>query len=253
MALRFDVVTLFPEMFSAVTESGIGARALRNDLWRFAAWNPRDCTVDAYRRVDDRPFGGGPGMVMLAEPLSQAIEAAKAADERPAKVVLMSPQGRPFSHAKAVEMAGGDSRHVLVCGRYEAIDERVLASLVDEEISLGDFVLSGGEIAAMAIIDACVRLLPGAMNDAESTARDSFADASTGGLLDCPHYTRPESWRDMPVPEVLLSGHHANIAQWRREQSLLATARKRPDLIERARALGLLSARDEKYLKQLEQ
>ncbi len=250
--LRFDVVTIFPEMFAAVTEQGIAARALEQGIWAFRAWNPRDFTTDNYRRVDDRPFGGGPGMVMMAEPLAATLDAAIAADGQRPRVLLMSPQGKPLDHARVSAWAGQPSRHVIVCGRYEGIDERVIDAYVDEEVSLGDFVLSGGEIAAMALIDAVVRQLPGVLNDAQSAAEDSFADEASGGLLDCPHYTRPEVWRDRGVPEVLMSGNHARIARWRREQALAATFAKRPDVIERARSAGRLSKQDEAYLRELE-
>ncbi len=252
--MRFDVVTLFPEMFAAVTASGITRRALEEGRWQFGAWNPRDFTTDNYRTVDDRPYGGGPGMVMLAEPLGAAIDAAlqaqrTAADGAPkAPVILLSPQGRPLTHRRVMALKETHGA-VLVCGRYEAIDERLVSRVVDEEISLGDFVLSGGELAAMALIDAVVRQLPGVLGDAESAGQDSFADEESGGLLDCPHYTRPETWRDVRVPEVLLSGHHARIVQWRRAQSLIGTQRKRPDLIERAREEHRLSRQDEEILR----
>lgn len=253
--MRFDVVTLFPEMFAAVTASGITRRALEEGRWALRTWNPRDFTSDNYRTVDDRPYGGGPGMVMLAQPLEDAIEAAVAAQAeaglaRP-KVVLMSPQGRPLTHGRVVRMQA-ERGVVMLCGRYEAIDERLIARVVDEEISLGDFVLSGGEIAAMALIDAVVRQLPGVLGGDQSAAQDSFAGVEAGGLLDCPHYTRPETWRDATVPQVLMSGHHARIVQWRREQSVVATWNKRPDLIERARGEGLLSKQDEAVLRGLE-
>jgi tRNA (guanine37-N1)-methyltransferase len=247
---RFDVVTLFPEMFRVVTESGISSRALQQGLWTYGAWNPRDFASDNYRTVDDRPYGGGPGMVMMAQPLSQAIAAAKAAGPGRCKVVLMSPQGRRVDQAY-VEQCVNTPRMVLVCGRYEAVDQRLIDALVDEEVSLGDFVLSGGEIAAMALIDAVVRRIPGALNDPQSAAQDSFADASTGGLLDCPHYTRPEVWEGVAVPAPLLSGHHVQIARWRRDQALAATLRKRPDLIDLARQRGVLSASDERFLVSL--
>lgn len=231
--LRFDVVTLFPAMFAAVTECGITRRALERGLWRLKCWNPRQWADNAYGSVDDRPFGGGPGMVMRAGPLEAAIGAAKAdrladegADEGGAgRVIYLSPQGRPLDHAKVAELAAG-SGAILLCGRYEGIDERVIARCVDEEVSLGDFVLSGGEIAALALIDASVRQLPGALNDETSAAADSFVD----GLLDCPHYTRPEVYEGMPVPDVLLSGHHENIRRWRLKQSLLRTRERRPEL-----------------------
>jgi len=222
--IRFDVVTLFPEMFAAISASGITARALQRGLWRLEAWNPRDFTADAYRSVDDRPYGGGPGMVMLAEPLEKALDAVRAAGGGP--VTYLSPQGRRLDHAKVVELAGREAV-TLLCGRYEGVDERLLRRRVDEELSLGDFVLTGGELAAMAVIDAVVRQLPGALGDEESAVEESFAD----GLLDCPQYTRPEVYAGEPVPDVLLSGHHANIRRWRLKQSLGRTWLRRPELI----------------------
>ena len=212
-------------MFAAVSEHGVSRRALQRGLWRLKCWNPRDCTQDAHRTVDDRPFGGGPGMVMLAAPLERSIAAARAERGDAAKVICMSPQGKPFSHAMAVELAASQGA-ILLCGRYEGIDERLLARSVDEEVSLGDFVLSGGEIAAMAIIDACVRQLPGALNDEASAQQESFV----AGLLDCPHYTRPESYEGMAAPEVLLGGHHEMIRRWRLQQSLLRTRERRPEM-----------------------
>lgn len=227
MSVAFDVVTLFPEMFAAVADSGITRRAREQGLWRLTLWNPRDFAVDNYRTVDDRPYGGGPGMVMLAEPLEKAIAAAR--ENQPgAKVIYLSPQGRPLGHERVIELAQG-SGAILLCGRYEGVDERLVERCVDEEVSLGDFVLSGGEIAAMALIDAVVRQLPGALNDANSAAEESFA----GGLLDCPHYTRPEVYAGLPVPAVLLSGHHADIRRWRLKQALGRTWLRRPELIER--------------------
>ncbi len=227
----FDVITLFPEMFTAVTQSGISRRALENGLWRLNCWNPRDFAEDNYRSVDDRPYGGGPGMVMLPEPLGKSIAAAQArrceAGETVAKVIYFSPQGRMLTHARVLELAQS-SGAILLCGRYEGVDERLIESSVDEEISLGDFVLSGGEIAALALIDATVRQLPGALNDADSAVEDSFAD----GLLDCPHYTRPEVYQGMRVPEELLSGNHEKIRRWRLKQALRRTWRRRPELIE---------------------
>jgi tRNA (guanine37-N1)-methyltransferase len=228
--IRFDVVTLFPEMLAAITASGITARALQRGLWRLEAWNPRDFTADAYRSVDDRPYGGGPGMVMLAEPLERALDALQAAGGGP--VTYLSPQGRRLDHAKVVELAGREAV-TLLCGRYEGVDERLLRRRVDEELSLGDFVLTGGELAAMAVIDAVVRQLPGALGDEESAVEESFAD----GLLDCPQYTRPEVYAGEQVPDVLLSGHHANIRRWRLKQSLGRTWLRRPELIA-ARALS---------------
>ncbi len=255
--MQFDVVTLFPEMFAAVTASGVTRRALDEGRWALRTWNPRDFTSDAYRTVDDRPYGGGPGMVMLAAPLEAAIEAAVQGQAttgraRP-RVILMSPQGAPLTHDRVMALqAERETRGaVLVCGRYEAVDERLIERVVDEEISLGDFVLSGGELAAMALIDAVVRQVPGVLGAVDSAAQDSFAATEQGGLLDCPHYTRPEMWRDAAVPEVLLSGHHARIVEWRRDRALQATWAKRPDLIERARAAGRLSKRDEQVLRRL--
>ena len=222
--IRFDVVTLFPEMLAAVTASGITARALQRGLWHVQAWNPRDFTTDAYRSVDDRPYGGGPGMVMLGEPLEKTLDAVRAAGGGP--VLYLSPQGRRLDHAKVVEVAGRKAV-TLLCGRYEGVDERLLRRRVDEELSLGDFVLTGGELAAMALIDAVVRQLPGALGDEESAVEESFAD----GLLDCPQYTRPESFAGERVPEVLLSGHHEKIRRWRLKQSLGRTWLRRPELI----------------------
>ena len=222
--IRFDVVTLFPEMFAAITASGITARALQRGLWRLEAWNPRDFTADAYRSVDDRPYGGGPGMVMLAEPLERALDALQAAGGGP--VTYLSPQGRKLDHAKVVELAGREAV-TLLCGRYEGVDERLLRRRVDEELSLGDFVLTGGELAAMAVIDAVVRQLPGALGGEQSAVEESFVQ----GLLDCPQYTRPEEYAGEKVPEILLSGHHENIRRWRLKQALGRTWLRRPDLL----------------------
>jgi tRNA (guanine37-N1)-methyltransferase len=227
VSIAFDVITLFPEMFVAVADYGITRRAREQGLWRLSLRNPRDFAVDNYRTVDDRPYGGGPGMVMLAEPLEKAIAAARA-NQPGAKVICLSPQGRPLRHERVLELAQ-EAGAILLCGRYEGIDERLVERCVDEEISLGDFVLSGGEIAAMALIDAVVRQLPGALNDADSAVEDSFA----AGLLDCPHYTRPEVYQGLPVPPVLLSGHHAEIRRWRLKQALGRTWLRRPELIER--------------------
>lgn len=244
---RFDIVTLFPEMFVALTASGITRRAADRGLYELAFHNPRDQVVDAHRTVDDRPYGGGPGMVMMAEPLEKAIAVARA--ERRARqaadapVIYLSPQGRPLDHGKVLELAAQPGL-ILLCGRYEGIDQRVIDRCVDEEISLGDFVLSGGELPAMVLLDAIIRQLPGALNDAGSALEDSFVQ----GLLDCPHYTRPEEWEGRSVPPELLSGHHAQIDRWRRAQRLATTARHRPDLIAAARAAGRLSAQDEQVL-----
>jgi len=223
--VRFDVVTLFPQMFAAVTESGITSRALEAGLWQLKTWNPRDFTTDNYRTVDDRPYGGGPGMVMLAEPLEKALDAAQAAGA--GRVVYLSPQGTKLDHRK-VSALSKESALTLLCGRYEGVEERLLRRRVDEELSLGDFVLSGGELAAMALIDACVRQLPGALGDQQSALEESFA----AGLLDCPHYTRPEVYAGEKVPEVLLSGHHDNIRRWRLKQALGRTWLRRPDLLQ---------------------
>ena len=189
--IQFDCVTLFPQMFAAVADNGIARRAREEGKWSLATWNPRDFTTDSYRTVDDRPYGGGPGMVMLVEPLEKAIQAAQArVPAVRARVILLSPQGAVLDHAKVVEIAGLE-RVVLVCGRYEAVDERLVRRSIDEELSIGDYVLSGGELAAMVLIDAVVRQLPGVLGDAQSAEQDSFA----AGLLDCPHYTRPEEWQ----------------------------------------------------------
>lgn len=230
MTLRFDAITLFPEMFSAVTASGITRRALERGLWSLACWNPRDATTDNHRTVDDRPYGGGPGMVMLPGPLERTIVAARAARQEQGlggRVIYLSPQGVPLTHGKVLELAAGEGA-ILLCGRYEGVDERLISRCVDEEISLGDFVLSGGELPALALIDACVRQLPGALNDGASAVEESFA----AGLLDCPHYTRPEDYEGMRVPEVLLSGNHEQIRRWRLKQALGRTWRRRSDLLE---------------------
>ncbi len=257
MTRQFDVITLFPEMFTALTQAGITRRALEQKIYQLQLWNPRDFTSDNYRTVDDRPYGGGPGMVMLAEPLEQAIAAARQrqmqAGMSATRVIYLSPQGSPLTHTKVCELEQGSANTglVLLCGRYEAVDERLLKNCVDEEISIGDFVASGGELPAMLLLDALIRQLPGVLNDAQSAQQDSFADVASGGLLDCPHYTRPEVLHGEAVPAMLMSGHHANIAVWRREQALLNTWRKRPDLLAQARSAGKLSAQDEKFLAQL--
>jgi tRNA (guanine37-N1)-methyltransferase len=227
VSVAFEVITLFPEMFAAVTGYGITRRARERGLWRLTLRNPREYASDNYRTVDDRPYGGGPGMVMLAEPLAKAIAAARSSLPG-GRVIYLSPQGRPLSHERVVELAR-EGGAILLCGRYEGVDERLIQRCVDEEVSLGDFVLSGGEIAAMALMDAVVRQLPGALNDAGSAAEESFA----GGLLDCPHYTRPEVYEGMPVPPVLMSGNHAEIRRWRLKQALGRTWLRRPELIER--------------------
>jgi len=228
--IRFDVVTLFPDVFAVVSGSGITSRAFAAGLWSLSTWNPRDFTTDNYRTVDDRPYGGGPGMVMLAEPIEAALNAVKAGGG--GRVIYLSPQGRRLDHAKVLEFAA-EERLTLLCGRYEGIDERLIVRRVDEEISIGDFVLSGGELAAMALMDAVVRQLPGALGDEASAVEESFV----GGLLDCPQYTRPEVYEGETVPEVLMSGHHENIRRWRLKQALGRTWLRRPDLLA-ARAMS---------------
>ena len=227
---RYAAVTLFPEMFAALTGSGITRRAIDRELWQLSFQNPRDFTSDRHRTVDDRPYGGGPGMVMLVEPLEAAIAAAKAEVEaagEAACVVYLSPQGKRLDHEAVMELVAQPAL-VFVCGRYEGVDQRLIDRCVDREVSVGDFVVSGGELPAMLLIDALVRQLPGALNDAESAEEDSFF----GGLLDCPHYTRPESYQGCEVPDVLMSGDHARIRQWRLKQSLGRTWLRRPDLLE---------------------
>lgn len=249
--MQFDVVTLFPEMFVAITQSGITRRAFEKQQCALNLWNPRDFTSDNHRTVDDRPYGGGPGMVMLAKPLEAALDAAKARQlpvtGQAPRVIYLSPQGAPLTHRRVTQLAL-EPGLVLLCGRYEAVDQRLLDRCVDEEISVGDFVLSGGELPAMALMDAVIRLLPGTLNADASAVEDSFVN----GLLDCPHYTRPETYLDVSVPPVLLGGNHAEIEIWRRRQALEATARKRPDLILQARAAGLLSRGDEQFLSSLQ-
>lgn len=247
--MRFDVLTLFPELFAPLLSSGITRRAYESGQVEVHLHNPRDHAEGNYRRVDDRPFGGGPGMLMMAEPLTRCLEQAQAQRAARAPVLLFSPLGRRLDHA-LVERWAGSAGAVLVCGRYEGIDQRFIDAHVDAQISLGDFVLSGGEIAAMALLDAVARLQPGVLGDADSHAMDSFNPA-LDGLLDSPHYTRPESWEGRGVPEVLLSGHHGQIERWRREQRLALTARLRPELIAQARAAGRLSRQDEAYLATL--
>ena len=245
--MQFDVVSLFPEMFAALTQSGVTRRAYEQKRWSLSHWNPRDFTTDNHRTVDDRPYGGGPGMVMLAKPLEAAIGAAKQRQvmlELPVpRVVFMSPQGKPLTHERVMQLKN-EPGLVILCGRYEAVDQRLLDRCVDEEISLGDFVLSGGELPAMALMDAVVRQLPGVLNDDASAVEDSFVN----GLLDSPHYTRPDAYEGVGVPPVLMGGNHAEIVKWRRERMLEATARKRPDLLVRARSAGQLTKADEKFL-----
>ena len=227
--MRIDVISLFPDFIAQCAAFGVTGRAAERGLLSLHGWNPRDHAEGSYRRVDDRPFGGGPGMVMLIDPLRAALRAARAADPRPVRTIYMSPQGAPLTQAKAHELARCD-RLLLLCGRYEGIDERLVAAEVDEELSIGDYVLSGGELAAAVVIDAVARLQEGALNDADSAVQDSFEN----GLLDCPHYTRPVEHELGAVPPVLMSGNHAEIARWRRQQSLVRTLQRRPDLFDEA-------------------
>jgi tRNA (guanine37-N1)-methyltransferase len=249
--MRFDIITLFPELFAPLLTSGITRRAYESGLVEVHFWNPRDHAEGNYRRVDDRSFGGGPGMVMLAEPLFKCLTAIRAArqETNSAPLVLFSPIGQTLNHG-AVEQWSASAGAVLLCGRYEGVDQRFIDQYVDLQISLGDFVLSGGEIAAMAMLDAVARLQPGVLNDEGSHQSDSF-NRALDGLLDSPHYTRPEVWQGHAVPAELMSGHHAQIARWRREQSLRLTASLRPELLAQARLSGRLSREDENHLKQL--
>ena len=244
--MRFDLITLFPELIAPHLCHGVTRRAFESGQVDVRPWQLRDFADDNYRRVDDRPFGGGPGMVMLAEPLERAIAAVKAdrTEDQPVAVVHFSPTGRRIDQALVKELAAGQGG-ILLCGRYEGIDQRVLDRHVTMELSLGDFVLSGGELPALALLDAIARLQDGVLNDAASHQQDSFSD---GFLLDCPHYSRPEVFDGQPVPTVLMSGHHGQIARWRRERSLEITARRRPELILAARAAGVLTKADEQFL-----
>jgi tRNA (guanine37-N1)-methyltransferase len=249
--MHIDVITLFPEMFDAVAKHGITRRALEQKLWSLGLWNPRDFVQDNYRTIDDRPYGGGPGMVMLAEPLNAAIDAALARQAEAgvppgqSKVVYLTPQARPLTDAGVRRLKDETPGLVLLAGRYEGVDERLIEARVDVEISIGDYVLSGGELPAMVLIDALVRLLPGALNDRESASQDSFSD----GLLDWPHYTRPDDWQDRKVPAVLQSGNHAAIEKWRRKQALGRTWLRRPEMI----AALALSKQDLKLLEEFRQ
>jgi len=250
--MRFDVLTLFPELFAPHFEHGVTRRAFASKQIDVRLWPLRDFGEGTYRRIDDRPFGGGPGMVMLAEPLERALAAVRADRRAAAPLVLFTPTGRRLDQRAVREFAAGPGA-LLLCGRYEGIDQRFIERHVDIELSLGDFVLSGGELPALALLDAVARLQTGVLNDAQSHEQDSFSQAD--GLLDCPHYSRPEVLQTadgvLAVPPVLLSGHHAEIARWRRERSLELTARRRPELIAAARAAGHLSPADEKFLASL--
>ena len=245
--MQFDVVTLFPEMFAALTQSGVTRRAFEQNKCGLSLWNPRDFTSDNHRTVDDRPYGGGPGMVMMAKPLEATLNAAKQRQTDaglPApRVLFMSPQGKQLTHERVMALKQ-EPGLVILCGRYEAVDQRLLDRCVDEEISLGDFVLSGGELPAMALMDAVIRQIPGVLNTDASAVEDSFVN----GLLDSPHYTRPDVYEGVGVPPVLMGGNHAEIEKWRRQRMLEATARKRPDLLVKAREAGLLSKLDERFL-----
>jgi len=242
--MRVDVITLFPEFIQTAAAVGVVGRAQERGLLAVHAWNPRDYATDAYRRVDERVFGGGPGMVMLIDPLRAALQAARAATAEPAKTIYLSPQGARLDQAKVAELARRE-RLILLSGRYEGVDERLLQHEVDEELSIGDYVLSGGELAAAVVIDAIGRLQDGALNDAQSAEQDSFSD----GLLDCPHYTRPERHELGVVPEVLTSGDHAAIRRWRRKQALGRTWQRRPELLAKLS----LSREDQKLLLEFQE
>lgn len=241
LAMRIDVISLFPEFVAQCAAFGVVGRAAERGLLSLHGWNPRDHAEGSYRRVDERPFGGGPGMVMLIDPLRACLYAARAADPAPAKVIYLSPQGVPLTQAKVRELARHE-RLILLCGRYEGVDERLIAAEIDEELSIGDYVLSGGELAAAVVVDAVARLQDGVLNDAESAIQDSFED---DGLLDCPHYTRPLVHELGEVPPVLMSGNHAQIARWRRQQALGRTWERRPELLDEA----ALSSDDRKLLE----
>lgn len=225
--MRFDVITLFPDFVRTVAEYGVGGRARDAGLIELATWNPRDYATDRHRTVDDRPYGGGPGMVMKVEPLRASIRAARAARDDDAPVIYLSPQGRPLDQGVVAELAG-EPRLILLCGRYEGVDERVIEADVDDELSVGDYVVSGGELPAMVVLDAVSRLVPGVLGHDQSAAQDSFM----GGLLDCPHYTRPEVVDERRVPEVLLGGDHGAVDRWRYKQALGRTWLRRPDLLQ---------------------
>ncbi len=250
--MRFDVLTLFPELFAPHFTHGVTRRAFESGQVDVRLWQVRDFAHDPHRRVDDRPYGGGPGMVMLAEPLDRAIRAVRTdrGEAAPVPLIHFTPTGEPLTQAVVETLSRGPGA-LLLCGRYEGIDQRLLDRHVDLELSLGDFVLSGGELPALALLDAVARLQEGVLGDAQSHQQDSFSE----GLLDCPHFSRPETWvadtGPQPVPAVLMSGHHGDIARWRRERSLELTARRRPDLLVAARAAGRLTARDEAFLRSL--
>lgn len=237
-------ITIFPEIFKAYLGESIMKRAIETGIVKMDVLNPRDFTVDRHRTVDDSPYGGGPGMVMKPEPLANAIEHAKS-DGRDSLTVMLTPQGRLFTQEVAEEFSAESRRLIFLCGRYEGIDDRIREVYVDDEISIGDYVLTGGELPALVIIDAVVRLLPGVVGDEESLREESFS----WGILDYPHYTRPPQWRGLGVPEVLLSGNHAEIARWRRKEALRRTIRRRPDLIERT----VLSEEDRRFISSIKE
>ena len=245
---RYDVITLFPEMFDAIADAGVTRRALDEGAWELKCWNPREFVGNVHKTIDDRPFGGGPGMVMKPEPLHQAIQAAKERQQQfqvTPRVIYLSPQAKPMKDADVRRLLAEEGL-IFLCGRYEGIDERVIAAHVDEEVSIGDYVLSGGELAAMVVIDAMVRLLPGVLNDGASAVEDSYSPARDG-LLDHPHFTRPEVWQDQAVPPVLMGGNHAEIAKWRRRMALQRTWQRRPELLD-----GLaLDKEDLRWLEEL--
>lgn len=251
MPVEFDVVTLFPDMFNAITQHGVTGKANKNNIFQLSVWNPRDFTQDNYRTVDDSPYGGGPGMVMMAQPLEDAIIQARNRQTAQGivntQVVYLSPQGKQLNHQMVTRLSALPGL-ILLCGRYEGIDERLIAREVDMEISIGDYVVSGGELAAMVLIDSIVRQIPGTLGDPESANQDSFVD----GLLDYPHYTRPEIYKGNQVPEILMSGNHAHIRRWRLQQVLGRTWLKRPDLFELKFANGM-SVEEEKLLEEFKQ
>ncbi len=251
MPYEYDVVTLFPGMFNAITQFGVTGRACENNIFHLNLWNPRDFTLDRHRTVDDCPYGGGPGMVMKVQPLEDAIINARKRQQQAGivkpEVIYLSPQGQRLDHQLATRLSQS-SGVIILCGRYEGIDERLIMRQVDTEISIGDYVLSGGELAAMVLIDSITRLIPGTLGDPESASQDSFVN----GLLDHPHYTRPEKYYDSNVPEILLSGNHANIRRWRLQQALGKTWLKRPDLLE-LKAIHGMTEEEEKLLKEFKE
>lgn len=248
--MRFDIITLFPELFTTFLTTGVTRRAYGAQLVDVQLWNPRDFAQGTYRRIDDRPFGGGPGMVMMAEPLLRCVQHIRQQRTDEAPLVLFSPIGERIHHG-LVERWSSQQGAILLCGRYEGVDQRFIDAYVDIQLSLGDFVLSGGEIPAMALLDAIARLQPGVLHDAGSHQFDSF-NTQLDGLLDCPHYTRPEQWQGQSVPAELLSGHHAHIELWRRQQRLRITARHRPDLLEKAQQAGQITRQEQVMLEQLD-